>query len=85
MKPTVANQYLDIKYYTSLSFPFTTNLQFEFRGRKLNDINLVFNLLPAESLPFVVTKWQEYYANNMASVNDGLATQQGYDYANAMR
>lgn len=68
---------------------FPNNIKIEF-GKDGND-NIMFNEIlryiitpPAISgIQFDVSKWSEYFIQNSASVNDGLATKHKYDLENA--
>lgn len=70
---------LDIQYYTSCIYPFTTNLVFKLNNNTIRDRNAMFNLIPSDPIPYRISAWENYYAQNKASVNDGLATQQSYE------
>lgn len=81
----------DIGFTLALSVDpiFPNNIKIEF-GKRDND-NIMFNEIlryiitpPAISgIQFDVSKWSEYFIQNSASVNDGLATKHKYDLENA--
>lgn len=77
-KLTVDN-ILEIKYFNSCMYPFTTNCKFNFKGGEYIDRNALFNLVTSIPVPYAVNAWQQYYSTHSASVNDGLATQQKYE------
>lgn len=70
---------LVIESFTSCMYPFTTNFKFIFNGGTYYERNALFNLVTTTPIPYTLSAWQEYYARNSASVNDGLATQQKYE------
>ena len=79
--PVEETMQLEIEKFTSCVFPFTTSLKFKYNGREITDRNAMFNLITSDPVPYTISAWQEYYSNNKASVNDGLATQQKYQSA----
>lgn len=70
---------LKIEYFTSCLYPFMTNLIFYLNDKPITDRNAYFNLTASVPIPYEQSAWAQYYANNRASVNDGLATKQKYD------
>lgn len=72
---------LEIEQFTSCIYPFQTNLQFKYNGRPIADRNVMFNLTTTDPVPYSASAWQQYYSQNKATVNDGLATQQAYQSA----
>lgn len=70
---------LIIESFTSCMYPFTTNFKFIYNGGSYYERNALFNLVTTTPVPYTLSAWQEYYARNSASVNDGLATQQSYE------
>lgn len=79
--PVTENMILQIEQFTSCVYPFATMLKFKYNGREITDRNTMFSLVTSDAVPFSVSAWQEYYSNNKATVNDGLATQQRYQSA----
>lgn len=73
------NTKLDIEYFNSCCYPFTTNFHFTYGHGSYIDANALFNLTTSTPVPYSTSAWQEYYSQHSASVNDGLATQQKYD------
>ena len=73
------NNKLEILFFTSCIYPFTTNLRFSFNGGEYFDKNALFNLTTTTPVPYSLSAWQQYYSQHSASVNDGLATQQKYE------
>ena len=82
----------DIGFQLALSVDpiFPNNIKIEF-GQYDNNKNIMFNEIlryiitpPSVSgIQFDVSKWSEYFIQNSASVNDGLATKHKYDLENA--
>lgn len=72
---------LEIEQFTSCIYPFQTCLKFKYNGREIVDRNALFLLTTSDAVPYKSSAWQEYYSNNKATVNDGLATQQAYQSA----
>lgn len=70
---------LNIYYFTSCLYPFSTTFRFRCFGNEINDPQLYFNVNSSSPLPYSLSAWQEYYSTHSASVNDGLATQQKYE------
>ena len=73
------NNKLEILFFTSCIYPFTTNLRFSYNGGEYFDKNALFNLTTTTPVPYSLSAWQQYYSQHSASVNDGLATQQKYE------
>ena len=69
---------LKVEYFTSCIYPFVTNIVFFINDRPITDRNAIFNLITSEPVPYKISAWENFYANNKASVNDGLATAQKY-------
>lgn len=72
---------LEIEQFTSCIYPFQTCLKFKYNGREITDRNALFLLTTSDAVPYKSSAWQDYYSNNKATVNDGLATQQAYQTA----
>lgn len=71
-----------LKYVFNPLYPNTTTYYLHDSG----SINEIFTVEPAVSnLAFSVDQWAQYYMNNKASVNDGLATKHSYDMEIANR
>lgn len=70
---------LTIEKFTSCVYPFTNNLKFKLNNIDIADRNAMFNIITTEPIPYRIDAWQSYYAQNKASVNDGLATKQKYE------
>lgn len=70
---------LKVEHFTSCLYPFVTNLVFYLNDKPIIDKNMVFNLTASDPIPYKLDAWEQYYATNKASVNDGLATQQKYE------
>lgn len=79
--PATETMVLEIEQFTSCIYPFTTNLIFKYNGKEIADRNRMFNLITSDAVPYSASAWQQYYSNNKATVNDGLATQQAYQSA----
>lgn len=79
--PATETMVLEIEQFTSCIYPFTTNLIFKYNGKEIADRNKMFNLITSDAVPYSASAWQQYYSNNKATVNDGLATQQAYQSA----
>lgn len=79
--PATETMVLQIEQFTSCIYPFTTNLKFKYNGKELADRNVMFNLITSDPVPYSASAWQEYYSQNKATVNDGLATQQRFQSA----
>lgn len=79
--PATETMVLQIEQFTSCIYPFTTNLIFKYNGKEIADRNKMFNLITSDAVPYSASAWQQYYSNNKATVNDGLATQQAYQSA----
>lgn len=69
---------LTIESFTSCVYPFSTNLRFLLNNKPITDRNVMFNLITSDPVPYKISAWESYYANNKASVNDGLATAHKY-------
>ena len=78
---TTETRVLEIEQFTSCIYPFTTNLKFRYNGKELADRNVMFNLITSDPVPYSASAWEQYYSQNKATVNDGLATQQRYQSA----
>lgn len=72
---------LNIEQFTSCVYPFTTTLRFKYNGRDITDRNKLFALVTSDAVPYSASAWQQYYSQNKATINDGLATQQTYQSA----
>lgn len=79
--PATETMVLEIEQFTSCIYPFTTNLKFKYNGKELADRNAMFNLITSDPVPYSASAWQEYYSQNKATVNDGLATEQRFQSA----
>lgn len=79
--PATETMVLEIEQFTSCIYPFTTNLIFKYNEKEIADRNKMFNLITSDAVPYSASAWQQYYSNNKATVNDGLATQQAYQSA----
>lgn len=70
---------------------FPNNIKLEFYNKIDDKFNTMFNklidivIIPAgvSGIQFDVSKWDEYFIQNSASVSDGLATKHKYDLENA--
>ena len=70
---------LKVEYFTSCFYPYVTNLVFYLNNKPIIDRNMVFNLTVSDPIPYKIDAWESYYAQNKASVNDGLKTAQNYE------
>lgn len=73
------NYILEVTFFTSGLYPYTTNFKFKFNNREINNRNALFTCSSSIPVPYSVSAWQQYYSTHSASVNDGLATAHKYE------
>lgn len=70
---------LVVEQFTSCLYPFATVCKFTYNGQTITDPHKLFSLTTIPPVPIKLTAWQEYYARNKASVDDGLETVHSYE------